>query len=144
MERGVVRWDEVVEEARRNRAESCCYWTLRLGRATTALDVPEAVFDLLSPGHPGVVRRMLERHALDQILPSERRCPSVRLQRWLWTLAIRPDWSGHSRIRPWTHAADWEADGTTDGRERPPGAGSAPGRLSAWMRYARLMLGARP
>ena len=97
-----VDWDEVVELARATKAATCCYWTLRLARTLVALDVPDSVLrELQPPGSPWRLSR-LERAFVFSLLPgTERACPSVALFRRLWSMGIRPEWSGHVGDRPW-------------------------------------------
>jgi hypothetical protein len=134
--RGGVEWAELVEGARAVRAESCCFWTLSLGAAFQALDVPGEVLRVLRPRVPGVVERALQRHLLHQVLPSEGACPSVRLRRRMWELAIQPRRSGHGAARPWGRSAEWREFAGTD----VPGS-SSPATGPSWLRYSRAVFG---
>jgi hypothetical protein len=136
LSRGGVGWAELVEGAQAVRAESCCFWTLSLGVAVEALEVPGEVLRELRPGVPRVLERVLQRHLLQQVLPSEGACPSVRLRRRLWEAAIQPGRSGHGAARPWSRSAEWrefEASGPRNRAE--PAAGQS------WFRYSRAVLG---
>lgn len=94
--------DDMVDEAARARATSCCYWTLRLARSLVGVPVADDLLAALRP--PGLrgVERMLERaYTLSMMPDPELVCPSVSARRMAWTIGIRPRWSGHGRIRPW-------------------------------------------
>src|SRR5206468_11317277 len=55
----------------------------------------------LRPPLPAFLQNMYEHHYVFQLFPTERRCPSVRLDRRLWALGMAPGWSGHGSARPW-------------------------------------------
>ncbi len=96
--RGSLSWERVVREARAAGATRECYWTLRLARSLAGVDVYEGALRAMRPRLPESVLTLLERHFLTQILPSERACPSLRLQRAAWTMALAPKRGGP---RPW-------------------------------------------
>jgi len=98
---GVLAWEDLVQEAMGWRAETCVYWTLRLGRAVASLSVPDHVLDRMRPSLPEGVLRRLERHFGQWLLRGQSPCPSVGLARGLWTIAMQPARSGHGKIRPW-------------------------------------------
>jgi hypothetical protein len=98
---GLLSWDDLAEEAMSWRAETCVYWTLRLGRAVAELSVPDYLLDQIRPSLPEGVLRRLERHFAQWLLRCESPCPSVQLARGLWTIAMQPARSGHGKIRPW-------------------------------------------
>ncbi|MEZ4417136.1 MAG: nucleotidyltransferase family protein [Gemmatimonadota bacterium] len=94
--------EEVVEEARRARATSSCYWTLRLARALVAAPVSDDLLDALRPPRTRSVGGMLERAYILSLLPDpDLACPSVTVQHAAWVLGMRPRWSGHGGMRPW-------------------------------------------
>lgn len=135
---GGVSWSELIELARETRSWSCVYWTLRLARTAAGMDVPDGVLAELRPGDrtPEGALRWVERHALAQLLPSEIGCPSVRLQKGMWTLAIRPGRSGHGDVRPWARTAEWAAFAERHGAPDTRRAG-----IADWFRYARTLMG---
>lgn len=98
---GTLDWDDFARTGRRWRASSCVYWTLRLGRIVSGLAVPAGFLKQLRPVMPEFVRRLLTRHFIRGLAGGDRRCPSARLTRALWTLAVQPQWSGHRAVRPW-------------------------------------------
>lgn len=97
-------WKKLLETARAMRASSCLYWTLRLGRAFRVLEVPDAALDAVRPPGPRRLQAMLVGHFATEATELLGLCPSVRLSTAAWTLAIRPGWSGHGAIRPWSRA----------------------------------------
>jgi len=99
-------WYEFATTAARWGASSCCYWTLRLGHAMSGLTAPRAVKQQLCPSLPELVRRPLARHFIRALVRSEPGCPSARLDRALWSLAMLPHQEGHGGIRPWLVSPD--------------------------------------
>jgi hypothetical protein len=85
--------------------------------------VPADIIEQLRPRMPETVLSQLERHFTAQLLRSEQACPSVTLERALWSLAIQPRRSGHRRIRPWTVSIDLLAERA---RQMDPGTVRAP------------------
>ena len=98
---GDLDWSEFAEIAKRWGAGTCCYWTLRLGRALSGLTVPGAVLHRLQPSLPRAALTRLERHFTQFLLRNELSCPSVGLDRLFWTTAIQPGRQGHGAVRPW-------------------------------------------
>jgi hypothetical protein len=97
-----VDWDELVALARGSHSATAVYWTLRLGRRLTGLEVPDGVLARLAPRGARVSAGVLERHFLAHITPAPGACPSDWIQRKLWEAGLRPGWSGHGESRPWT------------------------------------------
>lgn len=135
-------WDRFVGLARRHRAESASFWTLRLAERLAGAALPPEVMARLeratSPNWIGVC----ERHAAREMFPSEERCPSQWLRRRLWELSIRPVAAGHRDARPWL--LDDMAPENLHPEQRDGGVRrmvrQMP-RLGAWARYARALLG---
>jgi hypothetical protein len=98
---GALDWSDFAQTASRWGASTCCYWTLRLGRELSALPVPDSVLQRLRPRLPEFVRRSLTRHFVRELARSDDGCPSTRLHRALWTLAMQPERNGHGAVRPW-------------------------------------------
>jgi Uncharacterised nucleotidyltransferase len=138
-----VDWDRVATLAGATRAESCCYWTLRLAAELGGVPVPPAVLRGLAPRMPERARRALERViAADALAPREDFTPSMRLGRLTWELAIRPESAGHGTARPWTATAAF----ANVVRPEPPHAQHLRirehvARASRWMRYACVLVG---
>jgi hypothetical protein len=103
---GCIDWSEVIDIAQRWRATTCCYWALRLGRSLAHSFVPEWVLDRLRPQISPVVLRVLERHFIQFLTRRELSCPSVYLERVLWSKAIEPTRLGHGSSRPWLVSPD--------------------------------------
>ena len=99
--RGLLSFDSLVDTASAWRAGTCLYWTLRLGRTLSGLPVADDVMARLEPRLPRALLRRLERHFVQTALRSDDICPSVRLSRELWNLAMQPRKSGHRGYRPW-------------------------------------------
>lgn len=103
-----VDWDRLVRLARSTRAESCCYWTLRLAASLGGAPVPPETLASLAPRSPRWLRAALERIVTAEALDlGQEFVPSVQLGRLTWNLAIRPRASGHGAARPWDHRADF-------------------------------------
>lgn len=99
-------WDQFVDTATRWRASSCCYWTLRLARMLAGFEAPSSVLDRLGPSLPEIVRRPLARHFVNGLVPGDVGCPSARLDRALWSIAMQPRREGHGLVRPWLVSLD--------------------------------------
>jgi hypothetical protein len=103
---GALDWFDFARTASRWGASTCCYWTLRLGRELSALSVPDDVLRRLRPRLPEFVRRSLSRHFVRELSRNDSGCPSVRLNRSLWTTAMQPERCGHGGVRPWLVSLD--------------------------------------
>ncbi len=139
LDHGAVDWASLCREARQARAATCCYWTLRLAARLGRLPVPDHVWPELRPPGSEALRHRVEAHLTVNLFPGDNACPSVRVGKRVWEMAIRPRWSGHGAVRPW------------DEPFRVGGEGSAPEgvaralrshvrRLGAWRRYASAVL----
>jgi len=136
-----VDWERFVPLAVRSRGASCCYWTFRLAGEVSGVHVPAHVLDALRPQLPGAVLNRVERHFVQNLLPTEAMCPSIRMGYVMWAVGIRPRWSGHGAVRPWERSEAFVGQGETDpplGRVR-----DHLGRLREWRDYARLVMGSR-
>ena len=151
------RWDDFVMLAHATRAASAAYWTLRLCEGLTALPVPPAVLAALAPAATAALRPvhrrlddLVERHLLAVLIPGGIDCPSVRLRRLAWELALRPAASGHGNSRPWlveddadpVHSAPASGDASLQGTSAAAGrtSPSGPPRWREMARYARAVL----
>jgi hypothetical protein len=91
-------WQECVAIARDALAHTTVYWTLRMGRVLSGLDVPQATLAALAPPTWEPIRAVLDRHFTALADPLERPpSPSDNLTQWMWRLALRPQWSGLAR-----------------------------------------------
>lgn len=136
---GRVSWGEFVAGARESRGASCCYWTLRLARALSAVTVPDDVLAALRPPLPAFALDRLEHHFAANLFPTEAVCPSVAMAYAMWRLGVRPRWSGHGAVRPWDRTDDL----LVDERERMSGARRLVAHVrnaGGWARYARAVL----
>jgi hypothetical protein len=108
--------------------------------------VPADVLEQLRPPLPGVALRRLERHFVTQLLLTEPACPSVVLEKLLWSAGVMPGWSGHGASRPWD-----EADSLLEKRRAGGAAATGASRavrqlrnLESWSRYVRAVLAPVP
>jgi hypothetical protein len=131
IQKGGFGWTEFVAFARETRAATCCFWTLRLARRLTGAAVPDDVLASLRPPYPEFIIERLERHFVSNLFPSEVRCPSVWLTRWLWEAGVLPGWSGHDTARPWQVSERWIA--ASEPKSEPPGGRAVRG----WFRSIR-------
>ena len=102
----LLDWNDVVATAERWGASSCCYWTLTLARILSDLVTPDAITRALRPGLLEIVRRSLARHFVNGVARTGLVCPSARLDRALWSLAMQPTREGHGDVRPWLVSLD--------------------------------------
>lgn len=125
-------WAAVVRKAQVARGGTCCYWTLRLARDLTGVNVPADVMEQLAPRLPRRMLRSLTRYFAEHALPNpDLIVNSVSLSRALWNLGVRPRSQGHGRSRPWLDTEEWV---------RVPG-GMRSGRTSAARRIIRHSFG---
>ena len=103
---GLLQWQAFVDTAVQWGSSSCCYWTLALGRALSDLPVPSDLLERLKPRVPDVLRRALMRHFANGLVRHGAACPSARLDRALWSVAMQPRRNGHGAIRPWLVSLD--------------------------------------
>jgi hypothetical protein len=129
-------WTEFVRFARETRAATCCFWTLRVTRTVTGAAVPDHVLSSLRPPYPEFIIDRLERHFVSSLFPSEDRCPSVWLTRWLWTVGVSPRWSRHGAARPWQVSERWTANSKSlKSQESDPRAVGWVRRMTAGITY---------
>lgn len=137
---GGVSWEQFVALAESSRGESCCYWTFELGRVLAgADDVPTWVLDRLRPPHSRVVHDRIRRHLALTLLPTESLSPSVRLDRFVWEAAIRPEHYGHGAARPWAQEDRIAERGDPLPAAAPSGLGGSLHKVGACGRYLRTM-----
>jgi len=86
---GKFSWTQLIDAARRARAETCCYWTARLARSVGGVKVPDSVLKALAPPVAEPLLSLLEEHFSQLVLRSKRACPSVALRARLWAFALR-------------------------------------------------------
>ena len=103
---GLLQWGAFVDTGMRWGATSCCYWTLALARALSDLPVPSELLERLKPRIPEILRRPLMRHFANGLVRHGTVCPSARLDRALWSVAMQPRRNGHGAIRPWLVSLD--------------------------------------
>lgn len=128
-------WQGVVDGALGAKAASSTYWTLRLARSLVELPVPDFALEALSPPL-GSLHAGLERSYAMGMLPWGRRNPSEALARRLWSLGMRPGWSGHKGIKPWDISEPFAAPAQTSmGR-----AMHQLREIPTWGRYLRGVL----
>ena len=137
--RGLLDYDALVDTARAWRAGTCLYWTLRLGRTLSGLPVPDDVLGRIEPRLPEALLRPLERHFVQTALRTGDVCPSVRLSRELWNVAMQPKKSGHRGYRPWLASTALIENG---GRrmEELPGPRTPRDRLGHMFRWGRYLV----
>jgi hypothetical protein len=134
-----VDWPDLLHRAEETRSKTCCYWTLHLASVRAGIVFPAYVLKALRPDLPNSIHTLVERHLLQEAFESDHTCPSFRLKRLFWQMAIQPGHIGHGDARPWTNdTAGWLAMTGGDGV-----AGKKPGRsrsVTAWLQYAQQLL----
>jgi hypothetical protein len=98
-------WTALVDAAERARAATSLYWLLRLGRALSALPVPEPVLRTLGRRIPALAADALFAHVAGDACTLLHQSPSRRFNRFTWRLAMQPSASGHGAHTPWQHEA---------------------------------------
>ncbi|MDQ2768026.1 MAG: nucleotidyltransferase family protein [Gemmatimonadota bacterium] len=132
-----VEWKSFTKLARDSRGGSACYWTFRLARTLSGIAVPAWVERALAPPDPEFALRRLEQHFTYDLLPTENISPSLWLTYTMWRAGLRPQWSGHGRVRPWDRADELLQP------QRPPLGKRLMLHIrnaKSWSRYARLVL----
>ncbi len=141
MSAGLADLDRFIQLARQTGAQSCAYWSLRLARQYGQVPVPPDLLNSLRPPGVGALQSMLERHFARVAFLGTPPCPSVRLNRLLWELGIRPRWSGHGSCRPWDSTARWIADRESRRGEATGPPGRHRPRARAALSYLSSLLG---
>lgn len=114
-------WESTLEEVRRAKAVTSCYWTLRLAQRLAGLAIPPGVLDGCAPPTSPVIRNAIERASVVGIAPGEAPSnPSDFLAGLLWRAALRPKWSGLGRPRRGDPDHVWERTMGTFQEERWP------------------------
>lgn len=124
------------------RAATCCYWTLRYAQRLLDVPVPADLLAALRPPGAEWLLDLLERHFATVAGLTPVTCPSVQVDRGMWSLAVLPGWSGLGAKRPWLAGEDWLAVAPRATGDHPP-YGFWKGKLlalSAFGRYAALLL----
>jgi hypothetical protein len=103
---GLLQWHAFVDTSIQWGASSCCYWTLALASALANLPVPTELLRRVEPRIPDILRRPLMRHFANGFVRHGTVCPSARLDRALWSVAMQPRRNGHGAIRPWLVSLD--------------------------------------
>jgi hypothetical protein len=134
---GMLSWDRLVETARRTGSESCCYWTLRLGKTLTGLPVPADVLIQLAPPLSERLLSVLGHHLAQVVVRSDDACPSVRLRERLWALALQEQAPRTAEPTAWTHDQEINARGALAGFRR---VGAHVMRIPRWSRYVASLL----
>jgi hypothetical protein len=137
-----IDWALFEEEARRNRAETCAYWTLRFTQRLAGGSFPAETMARLGRSTDSFWRGAAERHLEHELFPVGPRCPSHLLRRRLWEAAIQPGRAMHGTVRPWI------LDDVGHEMASPPGESSGVARRLAQLgevwQYVRLLSGRAP
>lgn len=144
---GSVEPEALVARARASRATTSLYWTLRLARVLAGVEAA-AIERRVRPPVPEALLSRLEEHYVRALFrTAEEVCPSVLLERTLWSMGMRPTASGHGARRPWDHderflpeAAEGAPPG--GGGQRRPVRERLARAARATLYGARLVLGA--
>lgn len=135
-----IEWDGFVALARESRGASCCYWTFRLAGAMAGVEVPASVMAALRPPGSEWALARVERHFAYYLLPTELLCPSVSVAHGMWRLGVRPGWSGHGRVRPWSRSEDVAVAFGTERLSRGRLVLNHVRNARGWARYVRAVL----
>lgn len=131
-----IDWDSFAEEAERGHASTACFWTFRLASELCGVRIPEAVLAGLRPRGGSLLLNRLERHFAGSVLGFGVVCPSMRLQRWMWTLGMQPERSGHGPVRPWDGSRRYVAE---YGSRDPQGSWTLRDHARAWRGWSRYL-----
>ena len=131
-----------MEKALSVQAGTACFWTLRLAQTMAGIPIPDRVLARLAPPTPNAICAARERHFLAQIAPGEGpTSPSVKLTRFLWRMALRPDWSGHANPGRHDPEQKWaKAYGTASTETRAQRIMRHARGIGDWTRFATKTL----
>jgi hypothetical protein len=107
---GSIDSDRLERTAREWRATSCLYWLLHLAQSLAGVRVDEEMLRRLRPRWSSLLLSGLVRHFTATLVHVDELCPSIRLNRYLWTAAIRPRKHGHGSARPWLASPELRAE----------------------------------
>ncbi len=97
-----IDWEKATEAAKRYRAEPALFWSLQLASSLSGVDVaPPEVLRAVRPSHAEWLIRTLERHLAMHVVSRITPCPSEKLRRLMWSLALSPRRTATSAARPW-------------------------------------------
>lgn len=135
-----IAWDDFVVLARGARASTCAFWTLRLSKTLVAAAVPDEVLRALAPMGPAIVTRALERaYIMSAVFDL---CPSLVLEKALWTAGIQPRLQAHATLRPWRVTERFRE--VFHEEPKPPlmvRVRDQLGRIGSWTRFVRAVSG---
>lgn len=144
---GGIEWEGLAARARALGVGGPTYWTLHLARVLAGAPVPGEVVEELRPSRSPFLLAPLERHLVAQLLPGDRgSCPSARVRRLAWSMAVPDEGMGRGNVRPWEYRDRFldlpdpgAANGGANGRE---GASIAAffRRAAGWAGYLRALL----
>jgi hypothetical protein len=134
---GTLDWTRFLALAQRARATAACYWTLHLAQQLAGVEVPPVVLETLRPPMPGAVNTALVRHFASHWYPGTGPTLPLSLDQGLWRVAMRPGWSGHQGVLPWTR--DLIFDDPRAPRQADPLAQRWLRLLTNPFRYARYL-----
>ncbi|MGQ0766796.1 MAG: nucleotidyltransferase family protein [Gemmatimonadota bacterium] len=134
-------WGRFLALAADVRAAPGCYWMLRLSRELVGARVPPEVLDELAQAVRLPLGTYVERHFARDLFPLAGGCPSSRMSRWMWTLAMQPRRSQHGSTRPWLleDPPSHSLESPTMGDEVVSFARQL-ARFGDWWRYTRGLL----
>ncbi len=98
------RWSrpEALARMEHARAHGMVWWTVEMARGFAGVPVPPWHAGLPAPPVPRWVRRRLVRHFAARAVDLQARIP-LRVSRWAWELALRPERAGVMGRRPWSN-----------------------------------------
>jgi hypothetical protein len=134
-------WDrtQALDRIRQARVENMVWWTLEMSRAFAGVPSPEWRDTLPSPAIPPWVQRPLLNHFAARAVDLEAAIP-VRVTRWAWEVALRPERAGARGTRPWSNDSAFFALPPRPGDESDVRAALPSMSHSPW---ARVGLGVR-
>jgi hypothetical protein len=97
-----IDWGRMRQLADRFRAGYSLYWSLRLADELCGVaPAPEGYVEKLAPARSQWVLRLLDRHLAVHVIGRITPCPSEKLRRFMWSLALEPGRTATSAQRPW-------------------------------------------
>ncbi len=142
---GEVDWSRLVARAGEIGAGPACYWMLRLARACGVSAVPQAAERELRPPLAEPVLSLLERHFASQWYAMDAPCPSNRLDKAMWKLAMLPPAHRRTAVMPWDRDPAIRRDGASARETFPEKLLRSVGRLGGYARYVhRVAWGRAP
>lgn len=117
----VQRFERLVQES---RATSCAFWTLHLAHELGCVEAAGPLSTRFSAGTNRMLIGVVTRHFTTSLMDRRASELPLRMQRWLWEVAVQPERNQHGTTRPWDRDLHFARITTVDGPASSDLAGS--------------------